>query len=146
MYMKASCVLDASLTTVTDSQGHFEFSDVPDGSYMLLYDNTIDDFEMALAEWDGQAVKVGHFDRQVEELPSYGDVFFMVLNEPGTKFSEADLAADMLLARYVIPPDCPFLVATTLDVEALVLTPVIVEAKAGDVAEVDIQIFGSQQQ
>ena len=52
------CTL-TSLATVSDSAGHFEFTTVPDGSYLVFYDSGWDDFSAGVTKWTGKMIHVG---------------------------------------------------------------------------------------
>jgi len=149
--VKASCVLDANLTTVTDSEGRFELQGVPDGSYMLLYDDTVEDFEVGLQEWDGKTIKVmdddwiDQFEDEEGGLP-VTSMLNMLLNDLGPQ-SMQNISLITFLVLYINGFEgFPFLVAAEIDLTARAFTPVIVEVKAGETAEVDFEMFGSKQE
>jgi hypothetical protein len=53
-----TCTL-TTLTTTSDSAGHFEFATVPAGNYLVFYDSGWDAFKAGLAKWTGKAIHVG---------------------------------------------------------------------------------------
>jgi hypothetical protein len=59
-------------TANTDRQGRFQFYDVPAGTYFLLYDSGLSDFDEAMAKWGGKTM---HFGDQ-EWLSSFLGVDF----------------------------------------------------------------------
>lgn len=46
-------------TVDTDRQGRFQFYDVPAGTYFLLYDSGLSDFDEAMAKWGGKTLHFG---------------------------------------------------------------------------------------
>jgi hypothetical protein len=46
-------------TALTDRQGRFQFYDVPSGTYFLLYDSGLSDFDEAMAKWGGETLHFG---------------------------------------------------------------------------------------
>lgn len=50
-------LLDYSVTA--DGQGRFQFYDLPTGTYFLLYDSGLSDFDEAMAIWGGQTLHFG---------------------------------------------------------------------------------------
>lgn len=46
-------------TVETDRQGRFQFYDVPAGTYFLLYDSGLSDFDKAMARWGGETLRFG---------------------------------------------------------------------------------------
>lgn len=52
------CTLTA-LATTSDVSGHFEFADVPAGSYEVFYDSGWDDYDAGIARWTGKSIHVG---------------------------------------------------------------------------------------
>lgn len=54
----ADCTLMPSVA-ISDDQGRFQFSDVPPGTYFLLYDSGYADFSTGLDRWAGQILKLG---------------------------------------------------------------------------------------
>lgn len=49
-------------TVDTDRQGRFQFYDVPAGTYFLLYDSGLSDFDEAMAKWGGETLHFGDQD------------------------------------------------------------------------------------
>ena len=47
-------------TVDTDHQGRFQFYDVPAGTYFLLYDSGLSDFDEAMARWGGKTLHFGN--------------------------------------------------------------------------------------
>lgn len=52
------CELMQSAAT-TDRQGRFQFYDMPAGTYFVLYDSGLSDFDEALAQWGGKTLHFG---------------------------------------------------------------------------------------
>jgi len=46
-------------TVETDHQGRFQFYGVPAGTYFLMYDSGLSDFDAAMAEWAGKTLHFG---------------------------------------------------------------------------------------
>ena len=46
-------------TVETDRQGRFQFYGVPEGTYFLMYDSGLSDFDAAMAEWAGKTLHFG---------------------------------------------------------------------------------------
>jgi hypothetical protein len=46
-------------TVDTDRQGRFQFYDIPAGTYFLLYDSGLSDFDEAMAKWGGKTLHFG---------------------------------------------------------------------------------------
>jgi hypothetical protein len=55
-----SMLLDKIATS--DKNGYFEFTDVPEGNYLLLYDSGLVDFETAVEKWAGKTLKLSDYN------------------------------------------------------------------------------------
>lgn len=46
-------------TAITDSAGFFEFQDVEEGIYLILYDSGLGDFDKTMDQWSGRLMRLG---------------------------------------------------------------------------------------
>jgi hypothetical protein len=55
---QGQCLL-MSRAAVTDEAGRFDLGEVPEGTYFLLYDSGLSDFDQAVERWGGQTLHFG---------------------------------------------------------------------------------------
>lgn len=66
-----NCVLQ-EFSAVSDEDGEFTFRGVPEGSYLVLYDSGLGDFDAGMEKYAGQTIKIGDTDWVYDE---FGDEF-----------------------------------------------------------------------
>ena len=140
-------LMETSVTT--DRQGRFQLYDVPAGTYFLLYDSGLSDFDEALVEWGGKTLHFGDQEWLSEFLGvDLSDDGFEYRVPEGISFSpHAGWLSSYCLLTLLVG-ESPFIIAHDLaqashDRE---LHCALVNVLPGQTAKVDLQVlyFGEE--
>ena len=133
----------------TDQQGRFQFYDMPPGTYFLLYDSGLSDFDEALARWGGETL---HFGDQ-EWLSDFLDVdlssdgYEYRLPEGISYSPQAGWLSSYCLLTLMVG-ESPFILAHDLESAShdRELHCALIDVAPGQTAKVDVQVlyFGDQ--
>ena len=142
------CTLMESSVT-TDRQGRFQIYDVPTGTYFLLYDSGLSDFDEALEEWGGKTLHFGDQEWLSEFMGvDLSDDDFEYRVPEGISFSpHAGWLSSYCLLTLLVG-ESPFIIAHDLEQASheRELHCALINVLPGQPARVDLQVlyFGEQ--
>lgn len=140
-------LLEGAVTT--DRQGRFQMYDVPAGTYFVLYDSGLSDFDAAMAKWGGKELHFG--DREW-----LADFLGVASSDNGLEYRVPEgislsphagwLSSYCLLTLLV--GESPFIIAHDLESASheRELHCALIDVAPGQMTRVDVQVlyFGSQ--
>ena len=142
------CTLQEDAVT-TDQQGRFQMYGVPVGTYFVLYDSGLSDFDEALAEWGGKMLQFGSQEWLAEFLGvNLSEDGFEYRVPEGISFSpQAGWLSSYCLLTLLVG-ESPFIIAHDLESAShdRELHCALIDVAPGQAAKVDVQVlyFGDQ--
>ena len=136
----ADCIL-TGVTAISDDQGKFQYSEVPPGTYFIIYDSGYADFEAGVEQWSGQTLKLGDPEWLLYEFATrdadgnVGLLFPQVTSKPQAIFDVAYLASVLLIA------DSPFILAHDLEKQSVPVVPTVLEVSEDHVTHVEFGVY-----
>jgi hypothetical protein len=138
------CVL-MELAATSNDEGGFEFSEVPPGTYFVLYDLDSASFDIGVQQWAGKTLRLGDIDWVKDEFlgSSSGEVTVpapstgipMLFGMFPDKISEA--ASKMLWFE-----GSPFILACDRKAfQDAMVEPIVVEVTEGEIVEVTFNVM-----
>lgn len=137
------CTLQEDAVT-TDRQGRFQIYDVPAGTYFVLYDSGLSDFDEALTEWGGKTLYFGSQEWLADFLGvRLSDDGFEYRIPEGISLSPGAgwLSSYCLLTLLV--GESPFIIAHDLESAShdRELHCALIDVAPGQTAKVDVQVL-----
>jgi len=135
-------LMESSITT--DRQGRFQIYDVPAGTYFLLYDSGLSDFDTALAKWGGKTLRFGDREWLSEFLgvDLSGDAFEYRVPEGISLSPHAGWLSTYCLLTLSVG-ESPFIIAHDMEQAShdRELHCALVNVLPGQPAKVDVQVL-----
>jgi hypothetical protein len=132
-----------SLVATSNSDGYFEFQDVPSGEYYIFYDSGHENFFDAVKKWEGKIIQVKDVSWLAENfitLNADGKISFTIIED--TRLDQN--TAYMMVYRFFATS--PFLWAHTCASGSCSLPenvlPVIASVANGKPAQVEFEVYG----
>ena len=136
----AKCVLMESAVT-SDGQGRFQMYDVPPGSYLVLYDSGVSDFDAGLEEWGGHTFDWDDDEwlNEIFRIDEYEGGWVDIHIPEGIRVGEG-ITSYCALALLI--GKSPFVVAHDIDKieQSGIFERVIVDVTEGQTSQVDFQL------
>jgi hypothetical protein len=128
----------------TDHQGRFQLHDVPAGTYFVLYDSGLSDFDEAFAKWGGKTLHFGDEEWLTEFLGvdiSQGGFEYRVPEEISFSPHAGWLSSYCLLTLLV--GESPFIIAHDLESASQdrELHCAILDVLPGQTAKIDVEVL-----
>lgn len=139
---EGNCILMREAVT-TDEEGNFDFGQVPCGTYFVLYDSGLSDFDAALVKWGGETLHFGDTAWMESFLGVDFDKAWLAFHVPeGVSISPHDNWLQTYCLATLLAGDSPFIIAHDIEKASKeqVLRCLLVVLDEGEVEEITVQM------
>lgn len=136
----ADCVL-TNLTTTSDTEGNFQFEEVPPGKYFVLYDSGLSDFNVGLNHWTGKTLRLEDPDWLYHYFVDQVDDEILIVIPEGTLRSAEEYVTVQML-RVLVGGRSPFVLAHDIGklLSGKALDPVTISVSGEQVTHIEFQV------
>ena len=141
--LDSGCIF-TSLQASSNSDGHFEFPDVPHGSYYIFYDSGHEDFNNAVSKWEGKTIQIGDVDWLSNNFITKGNDGSISFTCPAGEVCIYDQNI-FYMAIYRFYGDSPFFWAHKCKTNCTTpddVIPIVVSVSEGQPAQVEFEVYG----
>lgn len=137
-----SCTLQPPVTT-TDPEGSFRFDDVEPGSYLLLYDSGLGEFDAAVGQWTDETLYPGDWPWLRDEFLELEPDASTIVHVPGGLPEGATLSRGEYGTQTLMLDDSPFIIAHSVGVEdeQTLLDLITIRAEPGQITSLAVEAY-----